>query len=67
MTPNFGSGQSFIGSRDIINIVSTCLPSKKCPRRVCAAAFFFFPFWDSFFFAPLLLLGPIPLKMRRAR
>ena len=63
LTPNYGGRQSFICSRDIIIIVSTCLPSKNCPHRVRAATFFLFLFWDSFFFAPLRLLAPILSKM----
>ncbi len=50
-------------SRDIINIVFTCLPTKNCPHRDGAAVFFSYPFWDFSFFVPLLLLAPIPSKM----
>jgi len=63
LAPNYGRGQSFICSRDIIIIVSTCLPSKNCPHRVRAATFFLFLSWDSFFFAPLRLLVRILSKM----
>jgi hypothetical protein len=55
-------GQAIQYSRDIIDIVFTCLPSKNCPRRDRAAAFFSSPFWDSFFFARLFPLAPTPSK-----
>ena len=54
--------QTIYDSRDIIDIVFTCLPSKNCPRRDRAATFFSCPFWDFSFFARLLLLTPIPSK-----
>ena len=55
-------GQSFICSRDIIIIVSTCLPSKNCPHRVRAATFYCVCYWP-FFLSP----SPASLSLTRLK
>jgi hypothetical protein len=54
--------RAIYGSRDIINLVFTCLPDKNCPHRDRAAASSHIFFWYSFSFLSHFLGVLIGLK-----